>query len=144
MNKHLTLYDGRLWWTLSAASVPPGAVLSGSLTDESGRPVSAPAGFFPWLPGDFHLVSTLGSTTPGYKTQNSQCYNTITLTVRATTLSVELKSRIVLKDGSATYIVTSTLDNIPRQYTGEFDRIRAGVGPGIPANLGPACRAQGW
>jgi hypothetical protein len=144
MNKHLTLYDGKLWWTLTAASFPAGATISGSLTDEAGTPVSPPAGFFPWLPGDFHLVSTLGSTTPGYKTQNSQCYNTVTLTVRTTTLSVELKSRVVLKDGSATYIVTSTMDNIPRQYTGEFDRIRAGVGPGCPllqANDWLACNA---
>jgi hypothetical protein len=132
MNKHLTLYDGQLWWTLCGTSLPSGATVSGSLTDEAGNPVSAPAGFFPWLPGEFHLVSTLESTTPSYNKLNSQSYNTVSLTIRTTTLSVELKSRVALKDGSATYIVTSTMDNIPRQYTGEFDRIRAGVGPGCP------------
>lgn len=129
-NRHLALFDGKVWWTLNGTTLPPGASVSGSLVDGAGNPVSPPAGYFPWLPGDFYLVSTLTTTTPAYKTANSQCYNNVELKVYATTMTVKLTSRVRTNDGLSLYWVTSTMENIPRQYAGSFDRIRAGVGPG--------------
>lgn len=128
-NRHLALFDGRVWWTLQGSGpLPPGAVVSGEMylpLDGEGNPVPPPADFPHCEPGDFDLVSVIAPN----NTSGSQTFLYISLTVRETTLKVEYTARIRASN-ARTYWVTSVMDNIPRQYLGSFDRIRAGVGPG--------------
>jgi hypothetical protein len=72
--------------------------------------------------GNFALASPLAPNT-------NKSYNKVILTIKTTTLKVELVSNIKASNGYV-YQVYSSMDNIQRKYTGGFDRIRGGVGPG--------------
>lgn len=109
-NEHLALFDGQLWWSLKKDSpvASTGEILSG--------PMPPPADI---VAGDFALSS-----------EGNRAYNAIKLTIKSTTIKVQLTAWVKSKINGATYVVTNTMDNIPRRYTGAFDSIRSGVGPG--------------
>lgn len=123
-NTHLALFDGQLWWTLQHNRP---AESTGTVIPVNGAPMPPPAWNF--YPGDFALSGS-GST--------NVFHNEIRLTVKTNTIKVELASWQKGSNGY-TYIVSNTMDNIPRKYTGPFDRIRSGVGPGCELVTG-----AGW
>jgi hypothetical protein len=68
----------------------------------------------------------------------NKSYNKVILTIKTNTIEVELVSNIKASNGYV-YQVYSLMDNIQRKYTGAFDRIRGGVGPGCELTPG-----TGW
>ncbi len=112
-NYQLSLFDGQLWWTLRSNSP---YLSTGTVAAKDGGPLPPPSDI---NPGDFALSSP----------SSGKSYNYVTLTIKTSTLKVEMTSWLKASNGYV-YIVTNVMDNIPLKYTGPFDRIRAGVGPG--------------
>lgn len=112
-NTHLTLFDGQLWWVLRTNNP---VASTGTVTPRD----NAPANPSDLVAGDFVLSSPPSGT---------KSYNLVRVTIKATTIRVELTSRLKSSNGFQ-YDVYNVMDDIPRQYTGPFDRISMGVGPG--------------
>jgi hypothetical protein len=109
---HLTLFDGKVWWVLRSGNP---ASSTGTVTPLDGGPAN-PADL---VAGDFVLSGNGGV----------KSYNLVKLTIRSNILKIECYSQLKSSNGSR-YMVYNVMDNIPRQYTGPFDRISMGVGPG--------------
>jgi hypothetical protein len=68
-------------------------------------------------------------------------YNTVKLTIRATTVDIYLYAKEVYDPGTGTWVEqTSEAFNVPRLYTGNFDRLRGGAAHASPVKT-PARRA---
>ena len=117
INYHLNLYDGQLWWNLRKDSP---LASTGTVTLIDGTPVPNPPSDIAEDVGDFGLSS------PG----DGKSVNFVRITVKTNTIDVFMLSRLKSGIDSQFYHVTSEMLNIPRAYTGPFDRIRGGVGSG--------------
>lgn len=117
-NIHLNLFDGQVWWMLRNNSPFP---TTGEVIPIGSAPLPAPSDVLP--PGEFILTAPPGN-------RNRDRFNRVVLTIRETTMKVEMFSVIHSDMAGAWYVVKSEMDNIPRAYTGPFDRTRVGVGPG--------------
>ncbi len=124
---HLTLFDGKVWWVLRTNNPAPS---TGTVTPRDG----APADPTDIVAGGFVLSSPPSGT---------KSVNLVTLTITGSTMKVELISRLKSSNGGE-YDVYNVMENIPRQYTGPFDRLSMGVGPGCELDSNAAwdvCKA---
>ncbi len=117
INYHLNLYDGRVWWNLRKDNP---LASTGAVTLIDGTPVPTPPSDIAEAAGDF------GVSSPG----SGKSVNFVRITVKTNTIDVFLLARLKSGIDSQFYHVTSEMLNIPRAYTGPFDRLRGGVGPG--------------
>lgn len=144
---HLALFDGQVWWTLKKPGegvvLPPGVVVTGSITALDGGPTDPlPADLLADASaGNFRLSSSLKLHPEDPDCPVSNSLNAVKLTIKQNTIKVELNTRIIasianpVPDPEVPYLyywynVYSSMDNIPRKYTGAFNRARMGVGQG--------------
>ncbi len=107
-NVHLSFFDGREWRVLRAGMGGPGSY------------------------GDFRYGNywIYLETAQGVKGNTAGAWETVVLTVKTSTVDVYHKTKNVTSDGSGGYIETwveSLAKDLPRYYTGGFNRLRAGT-----------------
>lgn len=137
-NSHPQFFNGQVWFELRNSMPVSGA--THTVTDMNGNPATVPlmengqpnhALFYPvtkqFVLWHAPLTGPTGSATPA----SGQPYNWITLTIKSTTCKIKLyKIVTTISEPVTQYQVTDELDNIPLAYSGPFDSIRLGVGPG--------------
>ncbi len=110
-NWHLVFFDGLQWWTLKSNRPTTGG---GDVVPLNGGPMPPPQGIK--VPGDFGLVNKV---------------NAVRMTVKSTTVRVELEAVQFATVGSTEYKYNvSHWQEIPRQYLGPFNRLSLGTGKG--------------
>lgn len=133
-NIHPVMFNGQVWFDFRNTTPVAGCIHT--LTDMSGNAAAVPLTADGQINAPLHnaanreFVLWQSPLKPDGKASGSP-QNWLTLTIKSNTAKVKLYKIITtLSEPATQYQVTDELDNIPLAYSGPFDSIRLGVGPG--------------